>query len=413
MASTWERGQPISAEEILKRHPELVSEPSAATRLIYEEICLREARGEAWEPADLLGRFPQWSSELEILFDCHQLVRPRPVARRFPEVGETLGDCRLVAELGRGALGRVFLALQTTLGDRPVVLKVTRRSGGEHLSMARLQHPNIMPLYAVHDFAGLDLRALCMPYLGGVALSRFFETVGPRPPGQLTGEVLLQVLDRARTDQVALPPWSSTRQFLAGATYPHAICWIGACLADALHYAHERGLLHLDLKPSNVLLADDGQPMLLDFHLSQGPLRQGAPAPDRLGGTRGYMSPEHESAISATRRGHALASPLDRRSDIYSLGVILYEALVGRPPDGAASASTSLCPGSHPHVTPGLTDILAKALAPEPAARYADAAALADDLRRHLEHRPLIGVANRSLKERCLKWWHRHRFVRS
>src|SRR5438445_57314 len=99
--------------------------------------------------------------------------RSEVVARR-----SKVDRAEALAELGRGIRGRVFLAVQSSLGDRPVVLKVTRRSGGEHLSMARLQHPHVMPLYAVHDFPGLDLRALCMPYLGGATLARVFEMMG-------------------------------------------------------------------------------------------------------------------------------------------------------------------------------------------------------------------------------------------
>ena len=85
-------------------------------------------------------------------------------------------------------------------------------------------------------------------------------------------------------------------RFLDRASYVQAVCWIGVCLADALQYAHERGLAHLDVKSSNVLLAADGQPLLLDFHLARELLPAGSPAPVSLGGTPGYMAPEHLAA---------------------------------------------------------------------------------------------------------------------
>src|SRR4029078_4238539 len=91
---------------------------------------------------------------------------------------------------------------------------------------------------------------------------------------------------------LSVPEPSPARSFLSRTSYARAIAWLGVCLADALHYAHERGLLHLDLKPSNVLWAADGQPMLLDFHLARAPIPAGA-APATLGGTAASMAPEH------------------------------------------------------------------------------------------------------------------------
>src|SRR5205814_4455868 len=112
-------------------------------------------------------------------------------------------------------------------------------------------------------------------------------------------------LDRAQAAvPLAVQTSGPARDRLAAAAYVEAVCWLGACLADALQHAHERGLLHLDLKPSNVLLAADGQPMLLDFHLARGPLAAGAPAPSGLGGTPGYMAPEHQAALAAVAGRH-------------------------------------------------------------------------------------------------------------
>src|SRR5262249_6955160 len=135
-----------------------------------------------------------------------------------------------------------------------------------------------------------------------------------------------------------------TRQGLAGASYVQAVCRIGACLADALHYAHERGLVHLDLKPSNVLLAADGQPMVLDFHLARELVRPDGEVPLWLGGTADYMSPEQRAALGAVQQGRKVPLTVDGRSDVYSLGVMLYEALGGSLPlpDGASRLAPTL-----------------------------------------------------------------------
>jgi serine/threonine protein kinase len=408
MAARWRRGERPLAEEYLARHPDLRADPEAAIDLIHEEICLREEHGLPAPSSEILGRFPQWRTELEILLGCHRLLEPAAPAPRFPAVGETLGDFRLLAELGRGARGRVFLAVQAPLADRPVVLKVTPCGGREHLILARLQHTYIVPLYAVQDDAPHNLRLLCMPYFGGATLARLLDAVRDRSPARRSGRDLLTALDAAQAElPLALPARGGARQFLAQASYPQAVCWLAACLAEALHYAHERGLVHLDLKPSNILLAADGQPMLLDFHVAQGPLYPDRPPPERLGGSPAYMSPEQLAALDAVRAGRPVPIAVDGRSDVYSLGVVLYEALAGTRP---ARPPVALHRRNHA-VSVGLSDVVGKCLAPDPAERYADAAALAGDLRRHLADLPLRGVANRSLGERWGKWRRRQPFA--
>jgi tetratricopeptide (TPR) repeat protein len=177
---------------------------------------------------------------------------------------------------------------------------------------------------------------------------------------------------------------------------------VGACLADGLHYAHERGLVHLDVKPSNVLLAADGQPMLLDFHLAQPPLTPGAPAEAAwLGGTPAYMPPEQQAALAALRAGAPVPAAVDARADLYALGALLYEALGGELPFRPDSPPLHRCAAG---VSVGLSDVVRKCLAPDPRDRYPDAAALAGDLRRVLNDRPLEGVRNRSLRERWRRW---------
>ncbi|HVX61578.1 MAG TPA: serine/threonine-protein kinase [Pirellulales bacterium] len=373
-----------------------------AVRLISEEIWLREEAGETVDSAELLARFPHLQTELELLLACYGLFQDRP-ALEFPEAGEELGEFRLQSELGRGATGRVFLATQPSLSDRPVVVKLASLEVAEHLSLSRLQHTGVVPLYLVQDFPERGLRALCMPYLGGASLDAVLAALDDCPAEQRSGRRLAEALvELQRPSPSPLPFESPALELLAGKSYEHAVCWIGACLADALHYAHQRGLLHLDLKPSNVLLAGDGQPMLLDFHLARGPVSAEAPS-DSLGGTRGYMSPEQAAAVDALRAGRPVPGPVDVRSDVYSLGRLLYE-LLGGPADSGDGAPAPPLRQFNRAVPRSLEDLLAKCLSRQPRDRYADAASFAEDLRRHLADLPLVGVPNRSLAERWRKW---------
>jgi serine/threonine protein kinase/Flp pilus assembly protein TadD len=410
MNRRWQRGERVLAEEYLTRWPEVGRQSAAALEIIYEEICLRREHGEAVPGSEVFRRFPQWQAELARLLDCHRLLQPS-VVPRFPLPGETVGEFRLVAELGRGSAGRVFLATQSALADRPVVLKVVRRAGQEHKVLARLQHTNIVPLYAVEDDPDRNLRLLCMPYFGGMTLTQLLQQLQGQPPGQRSGQDVRAALRQARAEApVALPDGGPVGEELDGPCYTRAICWLGACLADALQYAHARGLVHLDLKPSNVLLAADGQPMLLDFHLARAPVRAGGNLPDWLGGTPGYMAPEQEAALTAVRAGQPVPMDVDGRADVYALGLLLYEALGGTRPVPRLSPGRVLrIP--NPRVSVGLADILGRCLVADPRHRYPTAAALAEDLRRHLADWPLRGAGNRSVSERLRKWRRRQPYA--
>src|SRR5262249_8749975 len=214
---------------------------------------------------------------------------------------------------------------------------------------------------------------------------------------------ILEALDQLPS---AVPPIAASRgparQLLMRASYAQAIAWMGACLADALQYAHERELLHLDIKPSNVLWPTDGQPMLLDFHLARPPLHAQGPHPHGLGGTPMWMAPELEAALDAVFQRQPIPRDVDARADVFSLGLLVYHALGGNVPIDWKRLPRLEAINSR--VSTGLADIVHRCLAADPDQRYPDAETLGADLRRHLGDLPLRGVPNRSLRERWQKW---------
>jgi serine/threonine protein kinase len=402
MVSAWSRGERVSAIDVLARHPGLDDE--AAVRLIYEEVCLRRESGQDVATTEVVNRYSRWKDELEVLLGCDRMLRPFSRVAVFPSAGEELGSFRLLEELGQGASGKTYLAAERALLDRLVVLKVISDDQEEHLSLARLRHTHIIPLFSEQTFPERGLRALCMPYLGGASLAQILEGVSEIPLAERRGRHLLAVIDRTQAGRAGASHGEGPyRRYLEQASYVQAICWIAACLADALHSAHAHALIHMDVKPSNVLIAGDGLPLLLDFHLTHRPVRAGELITDRLGGTPGWMAPEHSAALEAVARGHAVPEAIDHRADLYALALLLREALGG---PRAAQYAKDGRPWRHrnPEVSIGLADIVDKCLATTPSERYPDAAALADDLRRQLSDLPLRGVSNRSLVEKWQKW---------
>lgn len=406
MADAWGRGERVSAEEILERQPDLDTE--TAIRLVYEEVWLRREAGLEVDTSEVVGRFPRWAAELRDLFECDRMLSPIAGDVAWPEVGEALGPFQLLAELGRGACGRTYLAIEPGLADRPVVVKVIPGDHDEHLALARLRHTHIVPLFSEHSFPERDLRGLCMPYLGGASLSQILQGLADVPLSERSGRLLVELIDQNTSRMPACPsPAGPFRRGLEEASYAHAVVWVAACLADALHYAHARGLVHMDVKPSNVLITVDGQPMLLDFHLARAPISADDWDVDRLGGTPGWMAPEQVEAMEAVEDGRPIEVAVDGRADIYALGLLLRESLAD-PEATFDGEDTQALIQALPGVGAGLRDILRKCLADHPADRYRDAATLADDLRRHLEDLPLRGVRNRSPLERWQKWRRRH-----
>lgn len=322
-----------------------------------------------------------------------------PPRDEFPPVGARLLHFELVEELGRGAYARVYLAKQESLASRLVVLKVTTARTEEPQTLARLRHTGITPVYSVHDANPFQI--ICMPYLGRTTLARALDAL----PEQLPTHARAL---RARA------PAPVGEHILDRLGYANGCLWVIGELAAGLEHAHACGILHRDIKPANVLLTDDGAPMLLDFNLAST-----AVEPELVGGTLAYMAPEHLRAFLGE------AAVVDERSDLYSLGVVLYEMLtldlpfpVFAHPDRLETARSQLAARlappepvrtSNPVVPPAVAAVLAKLLAPAPEWRYRSARDLQEDVARHLADRPLRHASSASVRERLAKWRRRNR----
>ena len=373
------------------------SEASAVDRIIADYLRRLDC-GEVVDRQELLAAHPDLVDELRAYFDDADEVEQfagstlgwetsrsgspsgAPSAQSEGSVPARLADYALLRELGRGGMGAVYLARQDGL-NRLVCIKVllsgpwageadVKRFLREAEAAASLRHPNIV---AIHQLGQADGRHFfTMEYVQGRTLAEVVRDA-PLPPDRAAGYV--------RT------------------------------IATAVDYAHRQGVLHRDLKPSNVLIDSDDRPRITDFGLARRIDAQPGGSLTQTGaivGTPSYMPPEQASSSPAA---------VGPRSDVYALGAVLYELLTGRPPFQGETPLDTLVqvrtiepvrPGLlNPRVSTDLETICLKCLEKDPARRYESALAMAEDLGRFLDRRPIhsrpIGRARQAVR-----WCRRH-----
>jgi WD40 repeat protein len=368
----WLDGRRSPIEDYLADTPE--PDRSLLLReLVALELDYRRQAGENPRPEEYHDRFPE-------LGPAPTFVGPAALPPAGGVAGRlTVPGYELLQELGKGGMGVVYLAWQTSL-NRPVALKMVRagaQAGPEERArfrleaeaVARLRHPHIVQVYEVGEVDGCPYLAL--EHVDGGSLAQ-----------QLTGAPL------------------PARQ----------AAWLVEVLARAIHAAHQKGVIHRDLTPANILLTTDGTPKITDFGLAK-LVVGGGPTLTRRGavlGTPSYMAPEQAEGKVET---------VGPAADVYALGAILYECLTGRPPFKAETPlETLLQVRSQEPLSPSrlqrklprdLVTICLKCLEKAPGKRYASAAELADDLAAFRQGRPIkarpVGAG-----ERAWRWARRN-----
>jgi len=323
-------------------------------------------------------------------------------------IGHRLGDFEILSLIGTGGMGAVFLARQLSL-DRDVALKVISDiSGGRGNSLerfkreakvlAKVSHPNIVPIYEVGQDGPYSYFA--MEYVKGTSLDRILSAIRSAAPGVKASQVMQECLqDRVSGSE-------DNRQTPGGteidADYIIAISRIIISVASALGYAHEKGVLHRDVKPSNILIDATGIPKLVDFGLARAETQQTITVAGEFFGTPSYVSPEQ------IRKPETV----DCRSDVYSLGAAFYECFTLHPPFEGDTVNETLTrvisreavpPKKYcPRLSADLNTVLLHALEKSPEDRYASAGDFTADIENVLDFRP-IAAKRPSITRRAYK----------
>ncbi len=374
--------------------PEQSAAASSAGDLVVQCLELLEREGPEAVEALLerhLSEAEEVRARLRKLSQLGFLLLQEPASKQ--ELPERLGSFRLLERFGAGGMGVVFLAEDEIL-SRSVALKVVRpdlllignareRFRREVEAVARLKHPGILPVYSAGEEGGVPF--FTMEFVEGCTLSEVVSRLSRKRPAELSGTVLSAAI-AALSPAVGEGP--AKARF--GTTWTEACFQLALAIAEALQHAHERGVLHRDVKPSNVMVTRDGRVVLMDFGLASSSESSRITQSGSHVGSLPYMSPEQI-------RGDA--EVIGEKSDVYSLGVTLYELLTLRCPYLAPNAEVTrkkILEGVpppirslNPQVPWDAETVCLTAMDFEPNRRYATAAAFAADLANFLEHRPI------------------------
>jgi serine/threonine protein kinase/Flp pilus assembly protein TadD len=335
-----------------------------------------------------------------------------------------LGDFEIVRELGRGEMGVVYQARQLSL-NRKVALKVLSAELGltpkavehfhrEAIAARKLRHTNIVPLYMTGQQDGT--RFYAMELIEGPSLDEVIrhsrqsarkDLVTPRASAA-DGQAATGAYVPSGTSVKGAGTLLTSSSFHSDSHYFDTVATMIAGVADALDYAHKQGVIHGDIKPSNLMLSPDGRLEINDFGLARMLEQPGMTLTGKFVGTPRYLSPEQ---IAVGRL------PLDHRTDIYSLGATLYELLTLQPPFTGERRDPLLAQIMHQEPKPprrlnrkvpvDLETICLKALDKDPDRRYQTAGAMAEDLRRYVK-RCAIAARRTGPIRKAYKWVVRH-----